>query len=43
VELHPLLADAAGDVAERFDLRAYDAVHVASAMVVDDGSIVVVT
>jgi hypothetical protein len=22
VELHPLLADAAGDVAERFDLRA---------------------
>jgi hypothetical protein len=37
------LADAAGDVAERFDLRAYDAVHLASAMVVDDGSIVVVT
>jgi predicted nucleic acid-binding protein len=37
------LADAAGDVAERFDLRAYDAVHLASAMEVDDGSIVVVT
>lgn len=43
VELHPLLAEAAGDVADRFDLRAYDAVHLASALVVDDGSTVVVT
>lgn len=43
VELHPRLAEAAGDVAERFDLRAYDAVHLASALVVDDGSTVVVT
>jgi predicted nucleic acid-binding protein len=43
VELHPRLAEAAGEVAERFDLRAYDAVHLASALVVDDGSTVVVT
>jgi uncharacterized protein len=43
VEIHPGLAEAAGDVAERFDLRAYDAVHLASALVVDDGSTVVVT
>jgi len=43
VELDPRLAEAAGDVAERFDLRAYDAVHLASALIVDDGSTVVVT
>lgn len=43
VELDPRLAQAAGDVAERFDLRAYDAVHLASALVVDDGTTVVVT
>ena len=43
VELGAGLARAAGDVAERFDLRAYDAVHLASALVVDDGSTVVVT
>jgi predicted nucleic acid-binding protein len=43
VEVHPSLVEAAGDVAERFDLRAYDAVHLASALVVDDGSTVVVT
>jgi predicted nucleic acid-binding protein len=43
VELHPAVAQAAGDVAERFQLRAYDAVHLASALVVDDGDTVVVT
>jgi predicted nucleic acid-binding protein len=43
VELHPSLARAAGEVAERFALRAYDAVHLASALVVDEGDTVVVT
>ena len=43
VELRAGLARAAGDVAERFELRAYDAVHLASALVVDEGSTVVVT
>jgi predicted nucleic acid-binding protein len=43
VELQAGLARAAGDVAERFELRAYDAVHLASALVVDGGSTVMVT
>lgn len=43
VELDPSVARAAGDVAERFRLRAYDAVHLASALIVNDGSTVVVT
>jgi uncharacterized protein len=43
VELRAGLARAAGDVAERFQLRAYDAVHLASALVVDGGDTVVVT
>jgi predicted nucleic acid-binding protein len=43
VELRAALANAAGYVAERFALRAYDAVHLASALVVDEGDTVVVT
>ena len=43
VELHAPLARAAGHVAERFGLRAYDAVHVASALIVDEGDTVVVS
>ena len=43
MEVHPHLAQAAGDGAKRFDLRAYDAVHLASALVVDEGSTVLVT
>jgi uncharacterized protein len=43
VELDPSVAHAAGDVAERFRLRAYDAVHLASALVVNEGDTVVVT
>ena len=43
VELRAVLARAAGDVAERFGLRVYDAVHLASALVVDEGDTVVVS
>jgi predicted nucleic acid-binding protein len=43
VELQAGLARVAGDVAERFALRAYDAIHLASALVVDGGSTVMVT
>jgi len=43
VEMPAVLARAAGDVAERFGLRAYDAVHLASALVVDEGDTLVVT
>jgi uncharacterized protein len=41
VELHPDLALAAGDVAERFALRALDAVHLASALALGRDTIVV--
>jgi uncharacterized protein len=43
VELHPALARAAGDVAERFALRALDAVHLASALALGGSATVVVT
>ena len=43
VELHPALARAAGDVAERFALRALDAVHLASALALGGRDTVVVT
>lgn len=43
VELHAGVARAAADIAESFGLRAYDAVHLASALVVDEGDTVVVT
>ncbi|MBA3737619.1 MAG: type II toxin-antitoxin system VapC family toxin [Actinobacteria bacterium] len=43
VELHPALARAAGDVAERFSLRALDAVHLASALALGGRETVVVT
>ena len=43
VELHPALARAVGDVAERFELRALDAVHLASALALGGRDTVVVT
>lgn len=43
VELGAELAESAGDVAERFALRAYDAVHLASALAVADDSTVLLT
>jgi hypothetical protein len=43
VELHPALARAAGDIAERFALRALDAVHLASALALGRSDTVVVT
>jgi predicted nucleic acid-binding protein len=43
VEMHPALARAAGDVAERFALRALDAVHLASALALGGSDTVVVT
>jgi predicted nucleic acid-binding protein len=43
VELHPDMARAAGDVAERHALRALDAIHLASALVLGHGDTVVVT
>lgn len=43
VELHPSLARAAGDVADRFALRALDAVHLASALALGGSDTVVVT
>jgi hypothetical protein len=41
VELHPAVARAAGEVAERFALRALDAVHLASALAAGRDTIVV--
>lgn len=43
VELHPAVARSAGDVAERFALRALDAVHLASALALGRSETVVVT
>lgn len=43
VEVHPGLALAAGDVAERFALRALDAVHLASALALGGRDTLVVT
>jgi predicted nucleic acid-binding protein len=43
VELHPTLAIAAGDLAERFALRALDAIHLASALTLGRRDTVVVT
>jgi uncharacterized protein len=43
VEFGAGVARAAGDVAERFRLRAYDAVHLASALLVSSADTVVVT
>jgi hypothetical protein len=43
VELRRPLAVAAGSLADRFALRGYDAVHLASALVVDDGHTVMLT
>jgi uncharacterized protein len=43
IELHAAVARAAGDVAERFALRALDAVHLASALALGESDTVVVT
>lgn len=43
VELDPRLARFAGEVAERFGLRAYDAVHLASVLIADEDETVVLT
>jgi uncharacterized protein len=43
IELHPALARAAGDAAERFALRALDAVHLASALALGTRDTIVVT
>ncbi|MDQ3874227.1 MAG: type II toxin-antitoxin system VapC family toxin [Actinomycetota bacterium] len=43
VELHPGLARLAGDVAERHRLCAHDAVHLASALVLSDSDLLLMT
>jgi len=43
VELDDGLAASAGDVADRFGLRANDAIHLASALALEDPRVVVVT
>ena len=43
VELDGSVAEIAGDVAERFALRAYDAVHLASALAIGDDDLVLLT
>jgi predicted nucleic acid-binding protein len=43
VELGAGIAQAAGDASERFALRAYDAVHLASALAVAEGTTVLLT
>ena len=43
VELQPRLAHAAGEVAERFALRALDAIHLASALALGTRDTIVVT
>ena len=43
IELHAQLARQAGDVSEWFGLRAIDAIHLASAIVISDAPMVLVT
>lgn len=43
VELRRGLAETAGSLADRFALRVYDAVHLASALLVDDGQTMMLT
>lgn len=43
IELRRPLASVAGSLAERFALRGYDAVHLASALVVDEGLTMMLT
>jgi predicted nucleic acid-binding protein len=43
VEVTPDLARAAGEIAERHSLRAYDAMHLASSLSLDEVGLVVVT
>lgn len=43
VDIDPSIAFFAGDVAEEFELRGYDAVHLATAISLQDDSLLVVT
>ncbi|MGZ5307191.1 MAG: type II toxin-antitoxin system VapC family toxin, partial [Actinomycetota bacterium] len=43
VELDAPVAEIAGDVAERFALRAYDAIHLASALAIGSDDLVLLT
>lgn len=43
VDIDDPLARAAGDLAERHGLRGYDAVHLASALTIDDPDVIVAT
>ena len=43
IEVTPFLADRAGDLAEEHGLRGYDAVHLASALEIDDEGTVLVS
>ena len=43
IEVDRRLAATAGDLAERHSLRGYDAVHLASALAIDDPDLVVAT
>ena len=43
IELDRPIAEIAGDVAERFALRAYDAVHLASALTIGSDDLVLLT
>jgi predicted nucleic acid-binding protein len=43
IDLDEAVAMSAGDIAESFELRGYDAVHLATALMLQDGSLVVAT
>jgi predicted nucleic acid-binding protein len=43
IELGELVANAAGDLAERYRLRGYDAVHLSSALTLEDANLVLVS
>lgn len=43
IGLDPVLARTAGELAERHALRGYDAVHLASAIAIDDPDLVMAT
>ncbi|MFZ4812525.1 MAG: type II toxin-antitoxin system VapC family toxin [Ilumatobacteraceae bacterium] len=43
IEVSPDIAHAAGELAQRFGLRGYDAVHLAAALAMNDDDVVLVT
>jgi predicted nucleic acid-binding protein len=43
IDLDEAVAMSAGDIAESFELQGYDAVHLATALMLQDGSLVVAT